>query len=158
MLTERWWGPVQSWELCSAPGDHLMAMQWRCPLGELKDWEAEPLACSPVLMNLTALSALAWRLLHSYHWLHQFAWFSSNLKLFTCLFWKMKTPCYLNWKGRKKKQDKPCSLKALLNPINGSPAILSLGFMLQWITSLFQRASIHGAKQSLFHADCVGIF
>lgn len=135
-----------------------MGMQWKWSLGVLKDWAAEPLACCPVLINLTAFSTLTWRFLHSHHWLHQFVWFSSNLKLFTCLFWKMQTPCYLNWKGTKKKQDKPRSLKALLNPVGGCPAIFSLGFLFQWSTSLFKRAPLHGVQAVLISCWLCGNF
>lgn len=132
-----------------------MAMQWRWSLGVLKDWEAEPLVFCPVLTNRTALSTLTGRNLHSYHWLCRFAWFFSNLKLFTCLFRRMKTPWYLNWKATKEKQNKLCSLKALLNPTNGCPAIFSLGFLFQWNThpSLKEHQSMV-FRQSLFHADC----
>lgn len=135
-----------------------MGMQWKRSLGVLKDWEDEPLAFCPVLTNLTALSTLTGRILHSYHWLHQFDDFLQIWNLFTCLFWRVNTPCYLNWKGAKEKQDKPHSLKALLNPIHCCPAIFSLGFLFQWSTSLFKRAPIHGVQAVLISCWLCGHF
>lgn len=118
----------------------------------LKDCAAASLAHCPVLLNLTTLSTLTWRLLCSYRWDHLFAWFFQTWELFTFLFWRMQKSHYPNWKGSEIKQNNvPWIWKVLSNPADGCAAIVSLCFLFQWSTLLIKRASLHGV-QAIFIA------